>query len=93
MKVAQSLALPELAAHLQQCTIYLGHDSGISHLAAALGLHGIVLWGPTRQHVWGPRSDRFVTLTGSAGIESIPASKVIQELNQLLENPSQPPTS
>src|SRR5205807_748651 len=38
VRVAQGLPLPELALRLQESFAFLGHDSGISHLAAALGL-------------------------------------------------------
>ena len=46
-RVAQSLPLTELAALLGQCALFVGHDSGISHLAAAVGLPGLILWGET----------------------------------------------
>src|SRR5690606_3127390 len=35
--VANSLPLAELAQRLQSCSGYVGHDTGITHLAAALG--------------------------------------------------------
>src|SRR5206468_2533428 len=38
IELAQSLPLPELALRLQSCIGFVGHDSGISHLAAAVGL-------------------------------------------------------
>ena len=46
-RVAQSLPLAELAHRLAGCRAFIGHDSGISHLAAAVGLPGVVLWGET----------------------------------------------
>jgi len=51
--------LKEVAMHLARCAFYIGHDSGISHLAAAVGCRGIVLWGPTDPDTWRPRSRRF----------------------------------
>ncbi len=42
--LAQSLPLSELARQLSKCAVFLGHDSGITHLAAALGLPTWVLW-------------------------------------------------
>src|SRR5207245_11414227 len=36
-RVAQSLPLIDLARLLQGCAAFIGHDSGISHLAAAVG--------------------------------------------------------
>jgi len=38
-------------------TIFLGHDSGISHLAAAAGANCILLFGPTDPAVWAPQND------------------------------------
>ncbi|HTH46932.1 MAG TPA: glycosyltransferase family 9 protein [Candidatus Limnocylindria bacterium] len=67
VSIARSLPLPELALRLRACAGFLGHDSGISHLAAALGLPGIVLWGPSNATVWRPRSDRFELLTAPGG--------------------------
>ncbi len=44
-RVAQSLPLAELARLLAKCQGFVGHDSGISHLAAALGVPALLLWG------------------------------------------------
>lgn len=49
-----SLPLPELAARLATCTAFLGHDSGISHLAAACGVPSLLLFGPTDPAIWAP---------------------------------------
>jgi len=54
----QSLALPLLAAVLSQCSLFIGNDSGITHLAAALGVPTIALFGPTDPYVWGPRGKK-----------------------------------
>lgn len=53
VQFAENLPLPELAA-LFEDAIFLGHDSGISHLAAAAGANCILLFGPTDPAVWGP---------------------------------------
>ena len=49
-----SLPLNELAARLSSCTTFLGHDSGISHLAAACGVPSLLLFGPTDPAIWAP---------------------------------------
>ncbi|WP_395741404.1 glycosyltransferase family 9 protein [Prosthecobacter sp.] len=49
-----SLPLPELATRLSTCTAFLGHDSGISHLAAACGVPSLLLFGPTDPAIWSP---------------------------------------
>ena len=53
--VADSLPLLHLAAVLKSSTAYLGNDSGITHLAASLGLPTVALFGPTNPSMWGPR--------------------------------------
>lgn len=49
-----SLPLSELAARFTTCSAFLGHDSGISHLAAACGVPSLLLFGPTNPAVWAP---------------------------------------
>ncbi len=49
-----SLPLSELAARFTVCSAFLGHDSGISHLAAACGVPSLLLFGPTDPAVWAP---------------------------------------
>ena len=51
--------LSEVAGYLAGCVGFVGHDSGITHLAAAVGLPGLALWGDTPAEIWRPRSDRF----------------------------------
>ncbi len=52
--VALDLPLPHLAAVLERCRLFVGHDSGISHLAAAVGTPCVLLFGPTDPAVWAP---------------------------------------
>lgn len=76
-RVAQSLPLPELAGLLATSHGFVGHDSGISHLAAAVGLPGVVLWGPTAEAIWRPPSERFVVLRHPGGLARLPVEKVL----------------
>ena len=52
--LAENLSLPNLAALLARCRLFLGHDSGISHLAAAVGTRCLLLFGPTDPDIWAP---------------------------------------
>lgn len=45
----------ELARWLARARLYVGNDSGITHLAAAVGTPVLALFGPTNPTVWGPR--------------------------------------
>jgi ADP-heptose:LPS heptosyltransferase len=53
--IVENLPLLQLAALLQKSTAYLGNDSGITHLAAALGVPTMAIFGPTNPAVWAPR--------------------------------------
>lgn len=55
LPVLEGLTLVELAATLAECRAYLGNDSGITHLAAAVGLPVTALFGPSDADVWAPR--------------------------------------
>ena len=45
----------ELACWLAKARVYIGNDSGITHLAAAVGTPVLALFGPTDPEVWAPR--------------------------------------
>ena len=47
--------LYELACWLGSARLYIGNDSGITHLAAAVGTPVLALFGPTDPSVWAPR--------------------------------------
>ena len=55
--VIAGVALPTLAAILSRSSIYLGNDSGVTHLAAAVGAPTLALFGPTDPKVWAPRGE------------------------------------
>ena len=54
IRVLHGLPLDDLARQLAGCSGFVGHDSGITHLAAAVGTPTVVLWGPTVEAVWRP---------------------------------------
>lgn len=53
--------LVELAGQLATARHFIGNDSGITHLAAAVGCPTIALFGPTRPGVWAPQGIRTLT--------------------------------
>ena len=82
-RVAQSLPLADLAHLLAACRAFVGHDSGISHLAAAVGLPGLVLWGDTAEEVWRPPSEKVVVLRHPAGLARLPVAEVAARLRSI----------
>ena len=74
--LAWNLPLPHLGAVLERCRGFIGHDSGISHLAAAAGTPCLLLFGPTDPDVWAPAGEHVRVLRGN-GYDS-------EDLSQLL---------
>lgn len=59
--------LDVLAKRLGTAHAYLGHDSGISHLAAALGIPSLLIFGPTSPATWAPPHPRVEVLRAPDG--------------------------
>ena len=51
-----SLKLPEVVALIARCTLFIGNDSGLSHIAAAVGTRLVVIWGPASLSMARPRT-------------------------------------
>jgi heptosyltransferase-2 len=85
-RVAQSLPLTELAWMMQPSTAFVGHDTGISHLAGALGLPGVVLWGNTVEEIWRPPHQQIVVLKNPGGIKMITVEEVTENLEGILRS-------
>ena len=83
--LARSLPLVELACLLQPCHGFVGHDSGITHLAAALGLPGMVLWGDTVPEVWRPQGEKMVVVYEARGLGTLTVERVSRQLTELLQ--------
>ena len=59
------LSLAELAAYFTHVHAMVGNDSGPFHLAAAQGVPGVVVFGPTDVSLWGPLSPKTSVLKGT----------------------------
>jgi heptosyltransferase-3 len=64
---AHALPLRVLGALLARAGLYVGNDSGVSHLAAAWGAPSLVLFGPTDPDRWSPVGPRVSTLRAPGG--------------------------
>lgn len=82
-RVAQSLPLSELARALARCQGFIGHDSGISHLAAALDVPAVLLWGATRESIWRPPSDKVILLHARQGLDQLTVEEVFESARHL----------
>jgi hypothetical protein len=52
--VVEGASLVQLAAILSASGGYVGNDSGVTHIAAAVGAPTVAVFGPTDPAVWGP---------------------------------------
>lgn len=81
----QALPLPKLADQLGGCSLFLGHDSGISHLAAACGVPCLLLFGPTSPELWAPpQADVRVVKADGGDWAALPPEKVITAVMECL---------
>jgi len=71
--------LYELGCWLRGARLYIGNDSGITHLAAAVGTPVVAIFGPTNPAVWAPRGDQVQVLSGdlsAIGVEPVLAASI-----------------
>jgi heptosyltransferase-2 len=59
--------LTAVAAVIARCDVFIGHDSGISHVAAAVGARSVLLFGPTDPEVWAPRGSHVRVIRAASG--------------------------
>ncbi len=83
------LKLPETAACLARCTLFVGNDSGLMHLAAAAGAPTLGLFGPTSASEYAPvgRCTAVVEAepAGSAPMAALPVQVAVDAALGLLQ--------
>jgi heptosyltransferase-3 len=88
INLAGKLSLKELGALTARARLFIGVDSMPMHLAAAMGVPTVALFGPSSEVVWGPWNveQRVVTTTHSCrpcGVDGCGGSKVSECLTLL----------
>jgi heptosyltransferase-1 len=92
-------SVSQLIALTRRASLFVGGDTGPMHLAAALGVPVVALFGPTRPDRNGPYATRSVTLRSresvdnsshvnapDTGLQSIPPDQVIATADSLLKD-------
>jgi heptosyltransferase-2 len=80
VRFAENLPLPHLAALLEG-SIFVGHDSGISHIAAAVGARCLLLFGRTDPAIWAPANPSVAVLRAPEGkMELLDVETAIERL-------------
>jgi ADP-heptose:LPS heptosyltransferase len=72
------------AALLAEADRFLCNDTGLMHVAGAMSVPTLALFGPTDPRIWKPLSDRVVSLRGEGGkIASLDVAEVWRVLSRL----------
>jgi len=78
LPIIADIDLGEVAALCRMARVFVGNDSGVSHLAAATGAPGVVIFGPTDPARWRPigdirvlRHDPATSLGETLGIDEV----------------------
>lgn len=85
--VVRDVPIATLAAFLSHASLFIGNDSGVSHLAAALGVRTLALFGPTDPALWAPRGDRAFYLKKGGSIDTIEVADVLSFLRERMNLP------
>jgi ADP-heptose:LPS heptosyltransferase len=74
----------DLARALARCTIFVGHDTGVAHLAAAVRTPTVALFGPTNPDIWRPLGSHVKVVRGNEGpMDSISVATVLEAVHAL----------
>ena len=87
--LAGCLSLPEAAACLARCRLFVGNDSGLMHLAAAAGTPTLGLFGPTPASEYAPAGRRAAAVEapgppGQTPIEALGVDQVLTSARSML---------
>lgn len=85
----RAASLVSLAGELAAARLYIGNDSGVTHLAAAVGSPTVAVFGPTDPRVWAPRGDHVTVAQGTPWPE---AAAVLEAAQKALRSALDPGT-
>jgi ADP-heptose:LPS heptosyltransferase len=80
--------LEELLRRLAGARAFLGHDSGVSHLAACAGSPGLLLFGPTDPAIWKPPAANVRALQSAGRLDALTVPEVLAACRSLIEDTS-----
>ena len=81
---AHQLPLETLIREFSTCRLFLGNDSGISHLGAACSVPSLLFFGPTDPAIWAPPTPHVHWLQSSSSVASISLASAQTAIRSLL---------
>ncbi|MBE9603574.1 glycosyltransferase family 9 protein [Acetobacteraceae bacterium H6797] len=89
------LDIPAVTALLAQADLFVGNDSGLTHLSAATGSPTLALFGPTLASEYAPVGARSTVIfadgpPGEAPIEALPVERALEGAKRLLAGDFEP---
>ncbi len=82
-RTVRGASLGEVKNLLAGASLFVGNDSGPAHMAAALGIPELVLFGPSDPAIWGPWRAAAEVLSEPGGIGAIRLEAAVGALERL----------
>jgi len=77
--------LRKLAVVFSCLSVFLGNDTGTTHMAAAVGTPTIVIFGPTPANEWKPWGKKCIALQGRDGdCENVSEEEVYKQIKKMI---------
>lgn len=80
------LTLPEITALSSKAKIFVGNDSGIAHIAAAVETSSVVIFGSSNINHWRPWTNAPNEIVSAESIKKITVAKVSEAIEKLLQS-------
>lgn len=79
VEIGRENSLREFIALLEKTHLFIGVDSGPMHMAAAMGVPVVALFGPAKPEAVGPYGDKHIVITKQEKFNCSPCSQTICE--------------
>lgn len=64
ISVIKGMDISTVAGILSHTTLYIGHDSGVTHLSGLIGVQTLAMFGPTNPEQWAPKGPHVKVVRG-----------------------------
>lgn len=82
-ELVQGAPLGEVKGWIAGAQLFAGNDSGPAHMAAALGVPAVVLFGRSDPRIWGPWRVEAEVLHSPGGLDAIPVKCAVEAAGRL----------